>query len=87
MTESYIIQYTIKTLIIVLTLSLPPIIAAAIVSTFISFLQAITQIQDQTLTFVAKLVATFGTIYLTSWWLGGELYNFSLQIFDQIMKN
>ena len=44
MTESSIIHYTVQTLLLVLTLSLPPILMAAIVGTLISFVQASSQV-------------------------------------------
>lgn len=39
--------------------------------------QALTQIQEQTLGFVAKLVAVVVVLFATSGWLGGELYRFA----------
>lgn len=86
MTESSIIHYTVQTLLLVLTLSLPPILMAAIVGTLISFVQAVTQIQDQTIGFVGKLLAIFGTIYVMARWLGNEVYNFTVTIFDNLFK-
>ncbi len=46
-----------QALIHVLVLSAPPVLIALVVGLFISILQATTQIQEQTLTFVPKLVA------------------------------
>jgi type III secretion protein S len=73
-----------KALYLVLWLSLPPIIVASVVGTLFSLFQALTQIQEQTLSFAIKLVAVMATIALTARWIGGELYNFTLAIFDMI---
>jgi type III secretion protein S len=73
-----------KALYLVLWLSLPPIIVASVVGTLFSLFQALTQIQEQTLSFAIKLVAVMATIALTARWIGGELYNFTQAIFDMI---
>ena len=54
--------------------------------TLFSLFQALTQIQEQTLSFAIKLIAVFATILLTARWLSGELYNFTLSIFDLLYK-
>ena len=52
----------------------------------IAFLQAITQVQDQTIAFGVKLLAVILAIALTSAWLGGELMNFADQLFASIQN-
>ena len=86
MTEAEIINLTSKALILVLALSLPPIIVAAAVGTLVSLLQALTQIQEQTLSFAIKLVAVVITIGLTAGWAGVELRNYAILMFDSIGK-
>lgn len=77
-----IASYMTQALYLVLWLSLPPIAVAAIVGTLFSLFQALTQIQEQTLSFAVKMIAVFITILLTGRWLSGELYNYTLSIFD-----
>lgn len=77
-----IASYMTQALYLVLWLSLPPIAVAAIVGTLFSLFQALTQIQEQTLSFAVKMIAVFVTILLTARWLSGELYNFTISIFD-----
>lgn len=69
-----------------LWLSLPPVIVASVVGIGISFLQAVTQVQDQTISFGIKLLAAMLAIALTSAWLGGELLNFADQLFGSIQN-
>lgn len=83
MDPTTIIQYTSNSLLLVLYLSMPPIIAAAAVGTLVSLVQALTQIQDQTLSFAFKLIAVVLTIFYTARWLGGELYIFGHRIFTE----
>ena len=72
----------VRALILVLWLSLPPIIVASVVGILFSLIQALTQIQEQTLSFGVKLVAVGVTLYLTARWIGGEIFNYTLSIFD-----
>ena len=74
--------YFTQALYLVLWLSLPPIIVGSIVGTLFSLFQALTQIQEQTLSFGVKLIAVAITLLLTARWVGGEMFNFALQIFD-----
>ncbi|MGN6580376.1 MAG: type III secretion system export apparatus subunit SctS [Bordetella sp.] len=81
-----IVSYMTQALYLTLWLSLPPIAVAAIVGTLFSLFQALTQIQEQTLSFAIKLIAVFVTILFTARWLSGELYNFTLSVFDLLYK-
>jgi len=67
-------------------LSLPAIIVAAVVGTLFSLLQALTQIQEQTLSFAVKLIAVGVTLFLTASWVGGELLNYTLTVFDSFPR-
>jgi type III secretion protein S len=67
---------------LVLMLSLPAIAVASLAGLLVSFFQAVTQLQEQTLSFGIKLVSVIATILLTTGWLGGELTRFSKTILD-----
>lgn len=79
-------SYLVQALYLTLLLSLPAIIVASVVGTLFSLLQALTQIQEQTLSFAVKLIAVGLTLFLTAGWLGGELMNYTLSIFDGFHK-
>jgi type III secretion protein S len=53
--------------------SAPPLIAATICGLSVSLIQAVTQIQDQTLPYVVKLAAVSITLGLMGRWIGVEL--------------
>ena len=55
--EIFLLEIAKKGLYMVLLLSAPPIITAMVVGLIVSIIQATTQIQEQTLTFVPKLFA------------------------------
>ncbi len=77
------VELTIETLFLVLILSLPPIVVATAASITVAILQAITQIQDQTLTTGVKLIVTILTLAITGYWLSDYLINFTLSLFQQ----
>jgi type III secretion protein S len=72
-----VIQLTKEALWLVLLLSAPPIIAASLVGLLIAFLQAATQLQEQTLVYSVKFFTIVVTLLITSGVLGGTLYHFS----------
>jgi type III secretion protein S len=80
MNSAELSAYLTQALYLTLWLSLPPILVAAVVGTLVSLLQALTQVQEQTLGFAIKLVAVGLVLALTARWMGGELYNYTLTI-------
>ncbi|EIU7004203.1 SctS family type III secretion system export apparatus subunit VscS [Vibrio parahaemolyticus] len=84
MNPAEIIHFTTQALTLVLFLSLPPILVAALVGTLVSLIQALTQVQEQTLGFVVKLVAVIITLFITTQWLGAELHAFASLALDKI---
>jgi type III secretion protein S len=77
MFNSEAIQLTMQALWLVLLLSAPPVIVAALVGLLIAFVQAATQIQEQTFQYVAKFFAIVLTIFVTASLLGGTLYHYT----------
>lgn len=85
MTTPDLVSYLTKAFYLVLWLSLPPILVASIVGTLVSLVQALTQIQEQTLSFAIKLIAVWVTLLLLARWVGGELYNYTQSVFGMLM--
>ena len=71
-------------LLLVMVLSAPPLIVGTIVGIIWSILQALLQIQDQTPSFVVKLVAVGATLALSGRWIGSELLLLSQTAFSMI---
>lgn len=80
--ENYILQITRQALLLVLIVSAPPVLASLVVGLALSIFQATTQIQEQTLTFVPKLIAVFATLVITGPWIGGQLLAFTRLLFE-----
>ncbi|MGD0639663.1 MAG: flagellar biosynthesis protein FliQ [Roseiarcus sp.] len=62
----------------------PAIGAAMVIGIAIALLQALTQIQEMTLTFVPKIVAIFMVVSLTASFIGGQFYVFTENIYAHI---
>ena len=78
----YFIALSKQALFLSLILTGPPVLVAMLVGLVISILQATTQIQEQTLTFVPKLVAVVVTLAVAGPWMIVQLINFSASIFN-----
>lgn len=79
-----LIQLANEALYLTLILSLPTIVAASLVGTLTSLVQALTQIQEQTLSFVLKLIAVVVTLMNTGNWMGQEISTLTDNIFKAI---
>lgn len=64
--------------------SAPILAVALVVGLVIAFFQALTQVQEMTLTFVPKIVAIFATLALTLPFIFETLSILSSQVFDII---
>lgn len=73
-----------QALILSLLLSLPIVLVTSAVGLLFSIFQALTQIQDQTLSFAIKLVFITMVIYFTSDWIAAKIYGFALMLYSTI---
>lgn len=78
----FILRVTNEALVVTLVVCGPPIILSMIVGLIISIFQAVTQIQEQTLTFVPKMIIIFGSLAALGPWLGGAMLNFAKLCFE-----
>lgn len=86
MTQTMLNGVVKDTIITAIKVSAPILIVVLVLGLLISILQATTQIQEQTLTFVPKLLATaIIGIFLGSWMLE-TVMSFTIRIFDLISK-
>ena len=76
-------EYASQCLYLVLIISLPPILVASVIGIGLSLIQAVTQLQEQTLVFGVKLIAVVGTMFVLGGWMCAELLRFASEIFDR----
>jgi flagellar biosynthetic protein FliQ len=81
-----IIDISREALIVALKLSMPLLLTALFIGLLISLFQALTQIQDQTINFVPKLVAIFLVLFFMIPYFGSTLAQFNEKITNQIVN-
>ena len=62
----------------------PAVLAAMLVGVAIAFVQALTQVQEMTLTFVPKILAIFVTIAISAPFIGAQISIFTQLVFSRI---
>ena len=82
--EDYILQVAREGLYLVLIASAPPVLTSMFVGLLVSVVQATTQIQEQTLTFVPKLVAVMASLAIAGPWIAEQLVRFTRVVFEGI---
>jgi flagellar biosynthetic protein FliQ len=80
-----IIRILREALVLVLLLSAPPMLGGMIVGFLISVFQATTQIQEQTLSYVPKLVTVFVALAIAGPWIIAQAVRFAAIVFDSIV--
>ncbi|MDE7324923.1 MAG: flagellar biosynthesis protein FliQ [Lachnospiraceae bacterium] len=83
MSETQVIEVVNRALYLIVKVSAPMLLVSLIVGLIISILQTVTSIQEQTLTFVPKLLGIFVTIMLCGRWIMNSVVEF----FNYLMEN
>ncbi len=84
METQYIVDIARESIFTVLLVSAPMLLLALIVGLSISILQAITQIQEMTLTFIPKIVAVAIALVIFLPWMITTIVNFAGNLFQKI---
>ena len=70
-----------EALLLVLICSAPVLAAGLIVGVAVSLLQAVTQVQEQSLSFIPKIAAMFAAAVITLPWAGAQVMRFAETMF------
>jgi flagellar biosynthetic protein FliQ len=71
-----------QTLVLALIVSAPMLAIGLVVGIIVSLLQAVTQIQEQTLTFVPKIVAMIAAAIILMPWIGHRVVEYAATMFS-----
>lgn len=82
MTPDAVVDIARDMLWIVIKTSAPMLVVSLVVGLIISIFQTITSIQEQTLTFVPKLLAIFLVIIVAGNWIMGTITEFTQRLFQ-----
>jgi flagellar biosynthetic protein FliQ len=83
MTVDMIRDISAETLKAILITAGPALLVSMIVGLVVGFFQAITQIQEFTLTFVPKIIAVFLCIFLLLPWLANQMVTFTINLLER----
>ena len=82
MSQDLAIQMGREALYMVMLVSAPMLGLGLIVGVVVSIFQATTQIQEQTLAFVPKILATFVAILVFGPWILGMMVDYAIEMFS-----
>lgn len=86
MSAEFIIGLASQAVFTILKASAPMLIIGLAVGLIVSIFQATTQIQEQTLAFVPKIVAVFASIIIFGPWIMNTLVDFTFNILNNLYK-
>lgn len=84
MTPDFVIGLARQAIETLLLVSLPTLLLSLLVGLVISLFQAVTQIQEMTLSFVPKIVITFISLLVFGAWMIGKLSDFTREMLQMI---
>ena len=80
--EAYLISITKQALYLTLILTAPPVMTAMMLGLTVGIIQATTQVQEQTLSFVPKLIGVILAWAIVGPWTMVQLINFANSLLD-----
>ena len=84
MSPEFVLGIGQQTLKVTLLISAPMLIAGLIAGVLVSIFQAVTQIQEMTLTFVPKILAVVSALLFFAPWMLRIMMDFTIRIFTQL---
>ena len=81
MTEAFILSFAQNAVMITLILAAPVLVISLVIGSLVSLVQAATQINETTLTFIPKLIGVGLVLALLGSWMSQQLLAFTTNIF------
>ena len=86
MTPEQILDFSRQAIIALIAVSLPLLIVSLVIGLAVSLVQALTQIQEVTLTFVPKIIAVMISLLIFLPFMGRQLHSLFLNIIDRVIS-
>jgi flagellar biosynthetic protein FliQ len=84
MSQDEVVSLVVDMMGVALKVALPMLLASLIVGLAVSIFQAVTQIQEQTLSFIPKVVALAVLIVVAGPWMLGQIVSYTENLYQQI---
>jgi flagellar biosynthetic protein FliQ len=84
MTQDDVVSLVVDAMTVSLKIALPVLLVALVVGLAVSIFQAVTQIQEQTLTFIPKVVAMAVVVVVAGPWMLGQIVSYTQNLYESI---
>ena len=84
MSQDQVISLCVSAMELTLKIAMPMLLVGLIVGLVVSIFQAVTQIQEQTLTFIPKVVAMAVVIVVAGPWMLGQIVSYTQNLYESI---
>jgi flagellar biosynthesis protein FliQ len=84
--DADVTELAVQTMTMAAKVSAPILLTALLAGFLISLFQAATQIQEQTLSFVPKMIAVAIALLVTGNWVLNEMVTFTQSLFDMLPR-
>ncbi len=75
--QDFIVQITNEAILITIIVSMPSVLLSLFIGVAVAIFSATTQIQEQTLSFVPKMIGVFAILAATGPWVGATMIRFA----------
>ncbi len=80
MTVDAVVEIASNALYVIIKVSLPVLLVSLVIGLIISIFQTVTSIQEQTLTFVPKIISVFVSLMLLGGWMMTTMVEFTTEL-------
>ena len=84
MTPEFVVEFAKQAIMLTISLAMPMLGLGLIAGLIVSVFQAVTQIQEMTLTFVPKIIAVFLGLLFAAPWMLDQMTTFTVNILENI---
>jgi flagellar biosynthetic protein FliQ len=84
MSQDQVVTLVVDMMAVALKVALPGLLASLVVGLAVSIFQAVTQIQEQTLSFIPKVAALVVVIVIAGPWVLGQIVSYTQNLYEQI---
>jgi flagellar biosynthetic protein FliQ len=84
MTQDQVVSLVVDAMSVALKIALPVLLVALVVGLAVSIFQAVTQIQEQTLSFIPKVIAMALVVVIAGPWMLGQIVSYTQNLYESI---
>ena len=84
MNQDVVINLVMNAVTLAFKVAMPILLAGLVVGLLVSIFQAITQIQEMTLTFIPKILVTIAVVIVAGPWMLGQITGYTEQLWQGI---